>query len=155
MLGFLAMTLAAQIPAHAASSAAMQGKHFIILISKNPPQVISAHCYTGAVPASALSGTLLMTIYDDADYLGSSTQIRGDSGPCDSKGYGIADLDSWTPGSWRNEVSSFKTWNGCYVVNAYTYPDCGGIEQTYNGDTHWVGDRMNDDIDSFTVHSTR
>ncbi len=55
-----------------------------------------------------------MTWYDDTNFGGANTEIRGDDGPCDWSGYGITDVDSWAS-SWSTRISSFKTWKPLHL----------------------------------------
>ena len=101
-----------------------------------------------------LSGTLLMTWYADANYGGANTQIVQYSGPCDSTGYGIR----YVGDSWNDKISSFKTFNNCNTVTAYTNSNYGGTAKTWSNpgasgvNVPWVGTDMNDKISSFRVY---
>lgn len=61
-----------------------------------------------AIGARMAAGNLLMTWYSDANYGGSSTDLYGYYGTCDSAGYRL-EPDAW----WRTNISSAYGWGGC------------------------------------------
>ena len=146
--------------AHAASQSITQGERCQIVLAKLQPgeqtsRVLSSQCAQGNQQLAApQSGTLLMTWYVDANYGGRSTNIYGDAGPCDSSGYGISYVNNWTTQNWNDVISSFKVWNNCTWTRAYTNANYGGKCQLYDGNTSYVGARMNDQISSFWITST-
>lgn len=142
--------------AAAAAPAPQRLPECVIVLAKLKPgekfsRVISKECARDKKYLStARASTLLMTLYEHRDYLGQTTQIRGDGGPCDREGYGFRSL-GWL---WNDVVSSFKTWNGCQYTTAYTNTNYGGEEDYYWTYTvPYVGDRMNDRIESIRVHA--
>ncbi|HET8843015.1 MAG TPA: hypothetical protein VFN35_16245 [Ktedonobacteraceae bacterium] len=120
------LTPLATSSAHASATPAMAEQHCEILLAKLLPgettsRVLSQHCAAREQDLAPLSGTLIMTWYNDANYLGSSTSVRV-SDACDSLGWGISDVGTWT------KISSFKTWNLCNTVAAFTNTNYGGTE---------------------------
>jgi hypothetical protein len=146
--------------AHAALHSTAQGERCQIILAKlqsgeQTSRVLSSQCVQGNQQLVApQSSTLLMTWYKDIHYLGASTRIYGNSGPCDSSGYGIPNLAAWFSG-WNDVISSFKVWNNCNWTRAYTNINYGGLCTRYYGNVPWVGSPMNDKISSFWVTSTR
>jgi hypothetical protein len=144
----------------------------LFLESLKPDQqqskIVSIKCAPeGETLHAAASGTLLMTWYEDANFGGWSTQIRGNDGPCDSAGYGIPNLandfivggplQEPFPGFWNDRISSFKAWNRCTTVDAYSDSNWGGNQRRWSDPNsfgiavNYVGDVLNDQISSFWI----
>jgi hypothetical protein len=97
--------------------------------------------------------TLLMVLYEDANYGGSAKYWYGAFGPCDSEGYGIRDLQQ-TIFNFNDRISSWQIGSSsCSGVYMYT-------NAVYSGQLaywHWwsqvpyVGDAMNDRISSIHI----
>jgi hypothetical protein len=143
---------------HAASHVTAQGERCQIILAKlqsgeQTSRVLSSQCAQGNQQLLApQASALLMTWYKDINYNGASTRIYGNSGPCDSAGYGIPNLGAYGS-SWNDSVSSFKVWNNCYYTRAYTNINYGGTCKRYHNNVSWVGSTMNDKISSFWVNS--
>lgn len=78
--------------------------------------VVSESCSTQS-PAAARDGlsvqvsTKLMTWYKDAGWLGTSADIFGSSGTCDTAGYSFVPSDTW-----KQSMSSIKGYQQCNRV---------------------------------------
>ncbi len=153
---FALSTFSSAPSAHAASQSPAQGKQCQIVLAGLQPgeqtsRVLSSQCTQGNLPlAVPQASTLLMTWYKDISYGGGSTRIYGDSGPCDSSGYGIPNLAAWGS-SWNDFVSSYKVWNNCDWSRAYININYGGACQEEAGNVPWVGSSFNDRISSFWI----
>lgn len=144
--------------AHASTKPAMAEQHCVILLAKRlsgelTSRVLSQQCAAREQDLAPLTGTtLIMTWYENLNYGGTTTDIRV-SAPCDSGGWGISDVHNW------KGISSFKTWNLCNTVEAFTNTNYGGTEcgfWTNPGSTarpalsvSYVGTPCNDKIRSF------
>ncbi|GAA4909071.1 hypothetical protein [Streptomonospora salina] len=156
---FAACTAAAALLATGFASAPAYAdddtRHCVITLDAVAPgetssEVVDRDCAPGEegrrLQRAATASTLIMTWYQDRNYAGDTADIRKSGGPCDSRGYGISDVGFL----WHDEISSFKTWNGCTVTRAYEHSDYGGHFGHYGSDrVVYVGDHINDAISSF------
>lgn len=121
-------------------------------------RVVSQTCSNGHLPNSVLpdnikqpsTKTLLVTFFEDEDYLGAWDTVGGDSGTCDSSGYGLSDL---TLANFNvNGISSYRLNGKCTIAsywNQTNYQGQGRIN--YRGDNFFVGAPWNDDLYSMKV----
>ncbi|WP_046471551.1 hypothetical protein [Allosalinactinospora lopnorensis] len=98
--------------------------------------------------AEAASSDLLMTWFDDAHYNGSSTDIYGDSGPCDSAGYEIQLSTTW-PWSWGNTISSAAGTETCDTADFIS--QSGTYARTFNLPVPYIGNTLNDNVRTIRV----
>ncbi|MBR7835019.1 hypothetical protein KDL01_17220 [Actinospica durhamensis] len=124
-----------------------------------PSPVVSKTCYrTTDASARKLAAdeVLLMEWYRNANNEPPDiTRVYADDGPCDSSGYRITvDAD------WQNSISGFDTFDEyCDQVTGYANTDETGDSQYWDGRSNpcqcvvvgYVGDRMNDRINSWRV----
>ncbi|MFJ5261597.1 hypothetical protein ACIQAC_14160 [Streptomyces sp. NPDC088387] len=90
------------------------------------------------------ASTLLMTWYDNANFGGGWNDLYGNFGPCDSAGYVL------NTGLWRTSISSFRTYNNCDGQQA-VLNNGSGVLYYYGYATSYVGDRANDNIETFKI----
>ncbi|WP_141576668.1 hypothetical protein [Actinomadura sp. WMMA1423] len=98
--------------------------------------------------------TLLLVMYEDANYGGSTKAWYGKYGPCDSEGYGIRDLET-TLWNINDKISSWKIGHSrCNYVNMWENASYGGRHAAWKYYTAvpYVGDQLNDRISSVHVH---
>ena len=157
------MTTAAQQPANAAPAdpVVAADQHCVVVLDKLRPgqtasRILSRTCadraHASALHEAAAASTLLLVLYEHANYGGASTRITGAYGACDAEGYGISALVS----SWRNRVSSFKGFNYCNVVELFdgvNYAQSLMVSGAAGSrlDEPWVGSYANDKADSILV----
>lgn len=84
------------------------------------------------------AGNLLMTWYSDADYGGSSTDLYGYYGTCDSAGYRL-EPDSW----WRSNMSSAYGWGNCTWAD---FVNSGNYTARFQLPVPNLGDKVNDNV---------
>lgn len=157
------MSIATAGAAHAGSPPSQDDaavRHCAVLVSKEPVgpagrtevgRACAQDRATAAAEVGATAGTLLLTIYADANYGGYRYHFYGDYGHCDSQGYRI-NLGLGI----RNMTSSMKGYNYCNSAEAYDGPDLTGTRWWYGQpgrylNVPWVGAGANDRIDSLRV----
>lgn len=158
------VSLAAVAVAWAASAAPAQAapqpkRRCVIVVGKagraEMSPVLSKTCGRGrntpAQTRAAAGRTLLMEWFEHAHNKPSSlTRVYGKAGPCDRDGYRLR-----AEGFWANRISGFNTWNSCNVATGYDLPNISGDRQTWSAtwgiSVPWVGNRMNDRIESFWI----
>jgi hypothetical protein len=128
----LVTTLLLVAPASAALASPAAQEHCVIVVEKLKPGQTTSNIRSQTCASrpgspqlqqtSALAGTLLIVLYEHHTYGGASTRIEGSDGPCDAAGYGISALNS----TWRNRMTSFKTFNWCNVIDLYDNNNYGG-----------------------------
>ncbi|GAB3434964.1 hypothetical protein GCM10027569_86500 [Flindersiella endophytica] len=137
-------------------------EHCIVVLDKLKPgqsvsRVAGRYCADSPEAAARLRAandpspqatTLLLVVYEDANFGGASTRLEGSAGPCDTAGYGISAL---VP-AWRNRITSFKRFNVCQIVTGYDNTNYGGATYgPWRADTANVGSAANDHIDSLRL----
>lgn len=93
--------------------------------------------------------TKLLTIYQHADWAGSSDSFTGDA-PCDSAGYRIN--TAWSDANIVYGTSSYRTYNNCNGSRVYFWDF--EIDHCIDGvgDVRYVGDECNDHVFSMRVY---
>ncbi|MEQ4302208.1 hypothetical protein ABNF97_12580 [Plantactinospora sp. B6F1] len=94
------------------SSAASERECQIVLGAAPAPgaasPVLSRECAgSGERLVAPAADTLLMTWYEGYNYGGDSTKVYGSGGPCDTGGYGIANVGA----AWNDRIRSYKVFN--------------------------------------------
>lgn len=158
--GFVALCLAilsgfmTTAPAQAAfhQSTVEQQQYCQLVIAKPSgneatSKVLSQNCANQ--PLQSEGGTLLMRLYTDAHFKGSSTTITGKDGPCDAKGYTISNIGS----KWGTHVSSYRVYNNCNISFAYREANRKGACSPFQGDVPYVGSGLNDHLFPFHILS--
>jgi len=90
-----------------------------------------ARSSASVVPASSC-GTPLIQYWKDANYSGTTTTICGNSGTCDSTGYGIKYVATVFVGFPR-QVSSFQMFGSCRVSGWWDGTDVAAYSGGYSG----------------------
>jgi hypothetical protein len=94
--------------------------------------------------------TLLVTVYQDANYGGAQTSIYGRGGPCDSSGYSLNDTGG--ANSAVNGISSYRLFSNCNKSAVFTGTGGSGTGSgVLGGDQSYVGDAWNDNVNSMKV----
>lgn len=125
-----------------------EGKHCRTVLAKLEPgqtvsRVVSRTCSDQPTDLRKSADTLLMILYSDADWRGGSSVFESSDGPCDFFGYG------W--GRVGFQTTSFKVYNNCNKIRAYTEANFLGHEEVYYGNIPNVGPVMNDNIRSIRL----
>ncbi len=94
------------------------------------------------------SNDLLITLWEDANYTGSKTNIYGSAGPCDSAGYELH-LNTTFPWSWGNRVSSAQGTTECDTADFTTQSNT--YARTYNLPTPGLNSTLNDNVGKIHV----
>ncbi|GAA0519796.1 hypothetical protein Ade02nite_81000 [Paractinoplanes deccanensis] len=109
--------------------------------------VLAEKCSTSRAIAAAVvpaASTKLMTWYADAGWKGTSADIYGSAGTCDSEGY------SYTPNYvWQLQMSSIKGYGNC---NRVWLQDHGGSNGIYALPFSFGATRYNDDVAWLNVY---
>lgn len=150
MLGFTAF--AATPAANAASPSTTQTTHCAVVLPPQHEQTSRLLCAQGNQPLVVPSScVVLITVFVDTHFTGSSTQIFGCSGPCDASGYHIDTM----PSGFNNDISSYKASSNCNFVRLYTGTDeTGSCIETGNSVGTLVGTGFNDQTSSMRLNST-
>jgi hypothetical protein len=102
-----------------------------------------------AVPALL---TLLVTFFQDLNYVGAWDTVGGQSGPCDSSGYGFSNLSLVNFNV--DGISSYQLNNNCHVADYWTSTGYTGTKRSgYRGNNRYVGASWNDNLLSMKVRS--
>ncbi|MEV0385503.1 hypothetical protein [Nonomuraea sp. NPDC050643] len=128
LLPALAIAAVATATPSNASSAAPERECQIVLgpapAAGEASPVLSQKCASsGERLAAPAADTLLMTWYENFNYGGASTKIYGSGGPCDTGGYGIANVGP----AWNDRISSFKVFNNCNYSSTFQHENWGGL----------------------------
>lgn len=155
-------TLAAAVAVAAPAQAAPTKTQCVTVISKPGPgqatsAIVSHSCAEvpadqQQLPAMPMGGTLLVTFYEDIDYGGSESLIYGDSGTCDSSGYGISDMSGVQ--AETGGVSSYRLFGACTISEKFSGVLFTGTSSglIWGQNQPWVGAQWNDGgIRSFWV----
>lgn len=134
-------------------------RHCVTVVDKIPGQhgisrVVSNQCSSSLAPlAVPADKVLLVTFYGDINYGGSHDDVYGDSGPCDSSGYGLSDLGDVIDDV--DGISSYIIGNDCNSQQYWTDTDYDGDSTTNANDCPWVGETWNDNLYSMKLwHSS-
>lgn len=113
----------------------------------------SRNCSTDRNSAALEVGpasTLLMTFFEDANFIGYYDSVWGDDGACDSSGYGFSDLR--TLNALVAGISSYYYYNNCDAQQYYRDIYYGGTRSPVRyGDRAYVGDTWNDHLYSIRI----
>ncbi|WP_131735806.1 hypothetical protein [Actinomadura roseirufa] len=149
-LGTSALTSA---QASAPPAPARKAMHCTVVLKKPRPgqassPVVSQTCGDTKKDLRALDDTLLITLYQHADYGGASLEVKGQDGPCDKAGYKFPVV----PWPWFEMVSSFRATNDCHWTSAWSeFNFGGGTDGWYAQNVPYVGIFLNDNFRSFTI----
>lgn len=121
-------------------------------------EIISTTCSEKAKPGTKLPDTmaapaaytLLVTLFESANYLGTYTTLGGQFGTCDAAGYGFSNLN------YANAIvygiSSYILNGACQYSTIYTGINYGGSPRTYyNQGVAYVGPLHNDQVRSMRI----
>ncbi|WP_116245268.1 hypothetical protein [Nocardiopsis sp. FIRDI 009] len=132
----IALVLVSALPTTTANAEAVKTTtHCVITLDAPAPgseqsRVASQFCDTDPQAAvlqdARAASTLLMTWYSSNYYNGSSTQLRGSAGPCDSSGYGVA----YVGDEWNDRIGSYRLFNNCRLTTLYEHSNYGGRSVT-------------------------
>lgn len=102
-----------------------------------------------AATASSAEVTTLMTMYGGYNWSGDQANLTGTDGTCNATGYSFKSL----PGTWNDDIESFRLHGNCDYVRAYENEKFGGRCTTYSGDSANVGAWWDDNISSLKITS--
>ncbi len=94
------------------------------------------------VASAAAERTLLMTLYEHADFGGDSSDIYGDYGTCDPQGYTF----DFSARYWGWVLSSYRVHGRCWLSNLDTRSPGMNYGPTRAGPVTYVGDAYNDNV---------
>ena len=121
----------------------------LLLVSTVIPLPSRESLNLSSTPQAVSQQTLLMTWWSLPGFTGDFYRYSAPNGPCDSAGYEVSSLPAL---GWTQPVASFRTFNGCDWIRAYTQVQFGGRCLLFHGDTSQIG---NLHIQSFWLSSVR
>lgn len=100
--------------------------------------------------AASAARAILITVFEDAGWIGYYDNVYGQDGPCDSSGYGFTDLRALN--AYVNGITSYYYYNNCDAQQYYTSTYYGGTRSAVRyGDRYNVGSPWNDHLWSMRV----
>jgi hypothetical protein len=105
-----------------------------------------------AAAAAPAASIVLARVYQNTNWTGYWTEIRGNDGPCDSVGYNIPNLNdaNWTVGG----ISSYRVYNNCWASMTWDAPAGAPVRHgsaDHCWDVAYVGAAFNDRVGAMNL----